>query len=972
MTNNPNATVIIPTYNQAHFLRQALDSVLAQTDRDWEVIIVNDGSTDDTAEIADEYVRLDSRISCVHKLNGGVASALNLGLQNARGEWIHWLSSDDLFEPQKLAINRTWIEQNPTTNFFFSYFTLLREETGKRERRDLWGPLPKPQHQILTLFYRNYISGISICIRRSAWERTGYFDETLRYAQDYDQWLRLLQKNKAVFIPEWTVISRNHAAQGSETFPDACYFDTAKAAIRFINQHPFQELVPWADLNDIPSAIDTVTYALEIAADRSAFLYSLGYHPALVLRIYEWVLNDCSISNLKDAVRTKIIQMSYVGGDDNWSWMWRKLAIAVHSDVAHFYYTAINPVHVALCEYQYRRACDNATHKKLSEYLILFNGITPVEPSISLKKMPRVVLLVRSVAEREESLCVAERLAVHGLRLLILLADDNPAPGTNVLLQHQWGTVVSISSLDLKILSLLGEVELAVVWPSSALPAWVAALSHFFVSDEYSVADIEQQVLSKFAVDTETSTRTIAFLERVLWGGGAERVVYDLVRYLDRTRYRPVILTMFDEHTIAPAFPVDVVHYNVSKRQKEGDDSGQHVEPTKSMLGVLRKIYHRLTSAKLREKLALGSQLHKLKRPFNKQRQQYSCRMNAENHQSLSSDTYQEKLALDYVSAMAHHSPCAAGVARIVNTLGKNVLLIAVMEEAVVTAWLAQAGSIVPYIASLHSLESLCLPDIFPSPSRLKAESRLFTASCNEAREIVFPSQGCCGDLTSHFAVPKETVKRIWNPVDCSAIRRLSLQPDDKASQWAQTENCFRLIHVGRLDTQKNHDLLIASCVELNKRFRDFSLVIAGEGHDRGRIEKLIKASGLDGQVTLIGEQKNPFPWIAAADALLLTSRFEAFALVLVEAMVCGTPTVSVDCPAGPAEVLDHGRYGLLTPNDDPYLLADAIERLMDDPCLAQHFISQGLQRAQEFDVKAIVRQWETLIDSIPSEQINS
>src|SRR4029079_11791301 len=84
--NKPFATIIIPTYNQEAFLAQALESVLSQTDADWEAIIVNDGVTNGSAEVAESYVRRDGRIRCINKPNGGVASALNVGLTNARGD----------------------------------------------------------------------------------------------------------------------------------------------------------------------------------------------------------------------------------------------------------------------------------------------------------------------------------------------------------------------------------------------------------------------------------------------------------------------------------------------------------------------------------------------------------------------------------------------------------------------------------------------------------------------------------------------------------------------------------------------------------------------------------------------------------------------------------------------------------------------------------------------------------------------
>jgi glycosyltransferase involved in cell wall biosynthesis len=326
-------------------------------------------------------------------------------------------------------------------------------------------------------------------------------------------------------------------------------------------------------------------------------------------------------------------------------------------------------------------------------------------------------------------------------------------------------------------------------------------------------------------------------------------------------------------------------------------------------------------------------------------------------------------LDFDYIHSMAHHNPAAVGLARAMENFGDHAALITVMEEAAVTAWLAQAVRRAPYVVSLHTFESACLRDIYSIPSRFVAEWRLLSAACNDAHAVTFPSLGCCRDLEDHFMVPRAVIHKIWNPVDCARVRRLSMQRIDAIEQWQSSANCFRMVHVGRLDPQKNHELALAVCVELCKRQRKFSLSIVGGGQGRKAIEQRVEALGLTGFVLLVGEQENPFAWMAAADALLLTSRFEAFALVLVEAMACGTPVISVDCPTGPAEVLGNGEFGLLAPNDDPVALANAVERLMDDSSLAQRLSESGYERAQEFDVKKIVPQWEALVDALPHGQ---
>ena len=344
----PFASILVPTYNQARYLGAALDSILNQTDPSWEAIVVDDGSTDQTSSVIAQYAALDRRIRAFRKPNGGVASALNMALTQATGEWIHWLSSDDMFEPHKLAVNRRWITQNPNCKFFFSYFTLLTDSTDLLEKRGLWGPLPDPAHQILGLFQRNYVSGITICVEHDAWRLAGGFDERLYYAQDYDQWLRLLQANQAVFIPEWTVINRNHAAQGSEVFPDACYFDTAKAALQFVNANPFPALAPFANLSSLSGARAAVEKALAVAADPTAFIYGLGPHPGLILRTLEWVLSDdfadpVIATVLRSVVHDRVREQAATPGTGPWKLMWRDLAAALAEPGARFKYRPVEP-----------------------------------------------------------------------------------------------------------------------------------------------------------------------------------------------------------------------------------------------------------------------------------------------------------------------------------------------------------------------------------------------------------------------------------------------------------------------------------------------------------------------------------------------------------------------------------------------------------------------------------------------------
>lgn len=131
MSQKPFFSILVPTYNQAEYLGEALDSLLAQTDADWEAVVVNDGSTDETAQVLDRYASNDSRIKLAHKKNGGVSSALNQALKLASGKWICWLSSDDLFVLNKLELHRATISAAPVCRFHFTHFQYLDNSTKK-------------------------------------------------------------------------------------------------------------------------------------------------------------------------------------------------------------------------------------------------------------------------------------------------------------------------------------------------------------------------------------------------------------------------------------------------------------------------------------------------------------------------------------------------------------------------------------------------------------------------------------------------------------------------------------------------------------------------------------------------------------------------------------------------------------------------------------------------------------------------
>lgn len=292
----PTFSILVPTYNQAALLRETLESLLAQGWRAWEALVVDDGSTDETPQVMEEYAGRDARIRLFRKANGGCGSALNEGLRHARGEWICWLSSDDLYEPDALEIFAAAIRQHPDIQFHYSNFYQLFQERGERVAMPAGRgrELPGPASQVIAFFSANYVNGISICIRKGLFDRVGFFKEDLHYAQDFDMWLRMSALVPLNFIDQRPCVTRVHEGQDTRGFPEAGNFDSARACLDFLNAHPFQDLFPFLDLGTPEGATAALQMALQTALNRECWMYyGIGPEPALLERLGEWLDTRC-------------------------------------------------------------------------------------------------------------------------------------------------------------------------------------------------------------------------------------------------------------------------------------------------------------------------------------------------------------------------------------------------------------------------------------------------------------------------------------------------------------------------------------------------------------------------------------------------------------------------------------------------------------------------------------------------------
>lgn len=212
MEHSPVVSVVIPTYNHAQFLRKALDSICNQTFTDWEAIVVNNYSEDDTEAVVASFV--DPRIRLeTFRNNGIIAASRNLGIKLSRGEYIAFLDSDDSWHPEKLARSKAVLDEG---NDLVCHGEIWMKN-GREFRQVDYGPVERSNYQSL-LFGRNCISTSAVTVRKTCLEKVGCFSEDAAFAmvEDYDLWLKLSKAEfRFAFIDEMLGVFNIHKANNS-------------------------------------------------------------------------------------------------------------------------------------------------------------------------------------------------------------------------------------------------------------------------------------------------------------------------------------------------------------------------------------------------------------------------------------------------------------------------------------------------------------------------------------------------------------------------------------------------------------------------------------------------------------------------------------------------------------------------------------------------------------------------------------
>ena len=232
----------------------------------------------------------------------------------------------------------------------------------------------------------------------------------------------------------------------------------------------------------------------------------------------------------------------------------------------------------------------------------------------------------------------------------------------------------------------------------------------------------------------------------------------------------------------------------------------------------------------------------------------------------------------------------------------------------------------------LYRLLQLLIPRLYPKADR-----------------IIAVSQGVAKDLEAIVPSVSHLINVIHNP----CVDNREIQKANEPLSIELPVNSPLILACGRLTEQKGFLYLLEALVQV-RQIIPAHLWIIGEGKQRQQLERKIQQLGLTECARLLGFQSNPYKYMLKADVFVLSSLFEGFPLVLMEAMACGAPVVATDCPSGPREIIEDGVNGILVPPANVSVLSEAIVRVLKDPELKQRLSEQGKNRAQDFRAESI------------------
>lgn len=222
-------SVVIPTFNRAHFLKKTIDSALNQTFKNYEVIVVDDGSNDNTKEVAESY---GNKIKYIYQKNAGPSSARNTGIMHASGTYIAFLDSDDEFLPSKLVMQMKYLRAHPECRFLYSYYYNVDKKGNILKLREPRKCHSKDELRFLLLARRFTIRTSTVVVHRDVFDEADYFNPNYFYSQDWDMWLRIAKicEGHCLKIPlvKYRLHDSNRSSSSIKTYHPKIFRNTMK------------------------------------------------------------------------------------------------------------------------------------------------------------------------------------------------------------------------------------------------------------------------------------------------------------------------------------------------------------------------------------------------------------------------------------------------------------------------------------------------------------------------------------------------------------------------------------------------------------------------------------------------------------------------------------------------------------------------------------------------------------------------
>ncbi len=227
-----------------------------------------------------------------------------------------------------------------------------------------------------------------------------------------------------------------------------------------------------------------------------------------------------------------------------------------------------------------------------------------------------------------------------------------------------------------------------------------------------------------------------------------------------------------------------------------------------------------------------------------------------------------------------------------------------------------------------------------------------------QAQAIVAVSEGVADDLARVAALDRSRIQVLPNPLRLDEVRAGAEKP--VPHRWLADPSIPVCVALGRLAPQKDFDTLLRAFARVRAQ-RPTRLLVLGEGRQRPALERQAGDLGVADDIELVGYVENPFAWLARADLFILSSSYEGLPGALIQALACGCPAVSTDCPSGPREILRDGALGPLVPVGDDRALAEAIVLRLDAPRGSEAL----RERAADFALERVVSRWQALLEDV-------